>query len=60
MINGATAEAPAAGAVYYTIKPGDTLSGIAAKFDTTWQWLAEVNGVENPNVIYAGTTIRIR
>ena len=60
VINGATAEAPAAGAVYYTIKPGDTLSGIAAKFDTTWQWLAEVNGIENPNVIYAGTTIRIR
>lgn len=45
---------------YYTIQPGDTLSGIAAKFDTTWQWLAEVNGISNPNVIYAGTTIRIR
>ena len=59
VINGATAEAPAASAVYYTIKPGDTLSGIAAKFGTTWQWLAEVNGIENPNLIYPGNSIRV-
>ena len=45
---------------YYTIQPGDTLSGIASTYGTTWQWLAEVNGISNPNVIYAGTTIRIR
>lgn len=45
---------------YYTIQGGDTLSGIAAKFGTTWQWLAEVNGIANPNLIYPGNTIRVR
>lgn len=44
---------------YYTIQPGDTLSGIAQKFGTTVQALAQINGISNPNLIYAGTTIRI-
>ena len=60
VIDGATTEAPAAGAVYYTIKPGDTLSGIASTYGTTWQWLAEVNGISEPNLIYPGNTIRVR
>lgn len=60
VIDGATTEAPAAGAVYYTIKPGDTLSGIASTYGTTWQWLAEMNGISNPNLIYPGNTIRVR
>ena len=45
---------------YYTIQPGDTLSGIAAKFGTTWQWLAEINSISDPNLIYPGNTIRVR
>ena len=45
---------------YYTIQPGDTLSGIASTYGTTWQWLAEVNGISDPNLIYAGNTIRVR
>ena len=45
---------------YYTIQSGDTLSGIAAKFGTTWQWLAEVNSISDPNLIYPGNTIRVR
>lgn len=45
---------------YYTIQPGDTLSAIAARFGTTWQWLAEVNGISEPNLIYPGNTIRVR
>ena len=45
---------------YYTIQPGDTLSGIAAKFGTTWKRLAEVNSISDPNLIYPGNTIRIR
>ena len=52
--------APTTSAEYYTIQGGDTLSGIAAKFGTTWQWLAEVNGISNPNLIYPGNTIRVR
>lgn len=45
---------------YYTIQSGDTLSGIAECYGTTWQWLAEVNGIDNPNLIYPGKTIRVR
>ena len=60
VIDGAATEAPAASAVYYTIKPGDTLSGIASTYGTTWQWLAEVNGISDPNLIYPGNTIRVR
>ena len=59
VIDGAATEAPAASAVYYTIKPGDTLSGIAAKFDTTWQWLAQINGINDPDLIYPGNSIRV-
>lgn len=60
VIDGAATEAPVAGAVYYTIKPGDTLSGIAACYETTWQWLAEINGIDTPDLIHPGTTIRVR
>lgn len=41
----------------YTVKPGDTLSGIAAKYGTNYQTLADMNGIANPNLIYAGTTL---
>lgn len=44
---------------YYTIQPGDTLSGIALKFGTTVAELQRLNGIRNPNLIYAGTTIRV-
>ena len=43
----------------YTVKAGDTLSGIASKYKTTYQKLAEYNGINDPNVIYAGQKIRI-
>lgn len=45
---------------YYTIQPGDTLSGIAANYGTTWKWLAEINGIDTPDLIHPGTTIRVR
>ncbi|SEA06318.1 LysM domain-containing protein [Eubacterium aggregans] len=43
----------------YTIQSGDTLGGIAGMFGTSVGHLAELNGIENPDVIYAGDTIRI-
>lgn len=43
----------------YTVRPGDTLSGIAARYGTTYIELARKNGIANPNVIYPGQTIRI-
>ena len=45
---------------YYTIKSGDTLSGIAAKYETTVNVIAQLNGIENPNLIIAGDTIRVK
>nr|DAH63542.1 MAG TPA: LysA like endolysin [Caudoviricetes sp.] len=46
--------------VYYVVKRGDTLSGIAAKYGTTYQRLAQINGIVNPNRIYAGQKIRVK
>lgn len=43
----------------YTVQAGDTLSGIAAKYGTTWQALAQKNGLANPNLIYPGQTLTI-
>ena len=48
------------GAQYYTIKSGDTLSGIALRYNTTVSALARLNGISDPDRIYAGTRIRIR
>lgn len=46
--------------VYYTIRPGDTLSGIALKYGTTVSALARLNGISDPDKIYAGDRIRIQ
>ena len=56
-IDGGSAQAQAE---YYTVQSGDTLSGIAAKYGTTWQKLQSMNGISNPNIIYAGQRIRVK
>ena len=43
----------------YTVRGGDTLSGIASRYGTTYQRLAQINGISNPNRIYAGQVITI-
>lgn len=43
----------------YTVKKGDTLSGIAQKYNTTYQKLAEYNNIPDPNKIYVGQVIKI-
>ncbi len=53
------APAPTASETVYTVVAGDTLSGIAARYGTTYQKLAAYNGIANPNVIYAGQKIKI-
>lgn len=45
--------------VTYTVKKGDTLSGIAAKYGTTYQKIAKDNNIANPNVIFPGQTLKI-
>ncbi|OTA27219.1 hypothetical protein B9G54_01490 [Alloscardovia macacae] len=44
----------------HTVARGETLSSIAAKYGTNWQHLAQINGLNNPNLIYAGQRITIK
>lgn len=55
----APAPAPAPSYQTYTVVPGDTLSGIAARFGTSYQKIAADNGIANPNLIYPGQVLRI-
>lgn len=43
----------------YVVKSGDTLSGIASKYGTTYQKLAAYNNISNPNLISIGQKIKI-
>ena len=45
---------------YYTIQPGDTLSEIARRFGTTVSALTRLNGISDPDKIYAGNRIQIK
>ena len=42
----------------YTVKPGDTLSDIASAFHTTVDELAELNQIENMNLIKIGQVLQ--
>jgi LysM repeat protein len=52
-------EQPGTGVRTYTVRAGDTLSGIAVRFGVSQQQLATVNGIRNPNHIYIGQVLRI-
>ncbi|EMF0300834.1 LysM peptidoglycan-binding domain-containing protein [Enterococcus hirae] len=41
----------------YTVQYGDNLSSIATKLGTTYQSLAQQNGLSNPNLIYPGQVL---
>lgn len=41
------------------IKWGDTLSGIAREYNTSYQYLAQINNIPNPNLIYAGNSLLV-
>lgn len=43
----------------YQVKWGDTLSKIASMYNTTYQKLAEYNGIKNPHIIWVGQKIKI-
>ena len=47
-------------AIYYTVKSGDTLSEIAQRYKTSYQEIAKLNGINNPNLIYPGQVLRIK
>ena len=46
--------------IYYTVKSGDTLSGIAARHNTTVEKLVALNNIKNKNLINVGQILRIK
>jgi len=52
------AQAPASNGTY-TVVSGDTLSGIAQRYGTSWQTLAAINGLANPDLIHAGDVLKV-
>jgi LysM repeat protein len=43
----------------YTVKSGDTLIGIAARFGTTYQDIIKLNGIKDPSTLRVGQVIKI-
>ncbi len=43
----------------YVVQPGDTLSGIASRYGTTYQNLAAINGIGDPNRINVGQVLKV-
>lgn len=58
--NGVQAVINGSSKTYYTIKSGDTLSGIASKYKTSVSAIMKLNGIANANKIYAGQKIRVK
>lgn len=46
--------------IRYSVRRGDTLSGIAARYGTTWQKIAADNNLKNPNLIYPSQVLIIK
>lgn len=42
-----------------TVRQGQTLSIIAASHGTSWQYLRDINSLNNPNLIYPGEVIKL-
>lgn len=43
----------------HTVRAGENLSVIAAQYGTTWQELARINAISNPNLIQVGQKVRV-
>lgn len=54
--------APAAdnwGGCWYRVRPGDTLFSIGMRYGVSPWYLAQINGLYNPNLIFAGMTLTV-
>lgn len=47
------------GSITYTVQRGNTLSQIARAYGVTVSHIVEMNGIQNPNLIYPGEKLRI-
>ena len=67
IVAGTTLQLPSAGtsvtssapSTTITVGPGQTLLSIAAQYQTTVAALAAANGITNPNLVYAGSHLRL-
>ncbi len=55
----ATQPATTGGETIYTVQPGDNLFRIALKYNMSYLYLAQYNGITNPNFLIVGQQIRI-
>lgn len=46
------------GYCYYKVKPGDVFSQIAQKLQVSQSTLISLNGIKNPDLIYAGQSLK--
>ena len=51
--------APAANAEIYIVQPGDMLSKLAVRFDTTTKTLVSMNNLSNPDELFVGQELRV-
>jgi N-acetylmuramoyl-L-alanine amidase len=58
-IPGGGVRVTSSGAGTYTVRPGDTLSGIAARFGVSAGTIARQNGIGNVHVVVVGSRLRI-
>jgi len=54
-----TAASPSRAPASHIVKSGDTLSGIAREYGTTWQVLAELNNIKDPSRLRVGQVIKL-
>jgi LysM repeat protein len=57
--NSAGVQGPSSGAGNYTVKSGETLSEIAERYGTTVQRLMQLNNLQTPQDLWAGSRIQV-
>lgn len=51
---------PAPSSDIHIVQSGETLSGIASRYNASYQSLASLNGLSNPNLIYVGQRLKVK
>ena len=51
--------APSVNTDFVIVRRGDTLSQIALRYNTSYQYLAKINNIRNPNLIFVGERIYV-